>query len=129
MILDTTFIIDLLNKEIEAVKKAEELDKKVIPVLTTTITVFEIWQGISDIKNKEKLEKINKLLSSIGLLSLDVESAKESGRIHANLYSSGTPIEPEDSMIAGICLKNNHTLLTRNIKHFSKIKNLEIETY
>jgi len=40
VILDTTFIIDLLNKEIEAVKKAEELDKKVIPVLTTTITVF-----------------------------------------------------------------------------------------
>lgn len=129
MILDTTFIIDLLHKEAGAVKKAEELDKKTISVFTTAVSVFEIWQGIEDLKDKNRLEKINILLSSIGLINLDIESAKEGGKLHAELYSAGTPIEPEDSMIAGICLKNNETLLTRNIKHFSKIKNLKIEQY
>ena len=77
----------------------------------------------------QKLEKINNILAGIVLLDLDFESAKIGGKIHAELYSLGMPIQPEDSMIAGICLKNNKKILTRNVKHFSRIKNLQVETY
>ncbi len=129
MILDTTFIIDLLNGDQGAINKSKEIDDKNIPVFTTSVSVFEIWQGLDDIKNKDKLEKINVLLTNIGLLSLDMESAKIGGKIHAELNNSGLSIQPEDSMIAGICIKNNKKVITRNVKHFSRIKNLEVETY
>ncbi|MBS3149379.1 PIN domain-containing protein [Candidatus Woesearchaeota archaeon] len=129
MILDTTFIIDLLNNDPSAVDKAKYLEKANLPVFTTAVTVFEIWQGTSDIKSKQKLDNINTLLESLGLLDLDLESAKIGGKLHSELYAQGNPIQPEDSMIAGICIKNNKKLLTRNIKHFSKIKKLQIETY
>ncbi len=129
MILDTCFIIDLLNNQKDAVKKSQELDQQNIPIFTTAVTVFEIWQGVSDIKNKGKLEKINILLESTGLLNLDQESAKIGGKIHRELYEYGEPIQPEDSMIAGISLKYGKKILTRNTKHFSRIKSLEIETY
>lgn len=129
MILDTTFIIDLLNNDESAVSKSGELDKENIPVFTTAVSVFEIWQGTADITDKNKLNRINLLLSSIGLLEFDLESAKIAGKIHSGLYDAGTPIQPEDSMIAGICLKNNSKLITRNIKHFSRINGLKIETY
>ncbi len=129
MILDTCFIIDLLNNQEEAVKKAQELDKKNSSLFTTSITVFEIWQGIADLKDQRKLEKINILLEKLGLLNFDQESAKIGGKIHSELYLSGKPIQPEDSMIAGICIKNGQKLLTRNIKHFERVKELEVEIY
>ncbi len=129
MILDTCFIIDLLNNEEGAVRKAEELDKKKSSIFTTSITVFEIWQGIADMKDKEKLERINTLLEKLALLSFDQESAKIGGKIHSELYLAGKPIQPEDSMIAGICIKHEKKLLTRNIKHFERIKELDLERY
>ena len=61
MILDTTFIIDLLNNDPNTVKKAQELDSNNSSLFRTAITVFELWQGINDIQNKEKLEKISNL--------------------------------------------------------------------
>ena len=62
MILDTTFIIDLLNNDPSAVDKAKYLEKANLPVFTTAVTVFEIWQGTSDIKSKQKLDNIIKEL-------------------------------------------------------------------
>ncbi|MBS3136929.1 hypothetical protein J4232_00725 [Candidatus Woesearchaeota archaeon] len=41
----------------------------------------------------------------------------------------GIPINPQDSMIAGIAIRNNESVLTRNTKHFERIDNLTIETY
>lgn len=129
MILDTCFIIDLLKNKNEAYKKSKELENSSTPLLTTTITIFEIWQGIPDIQNPERIKKINRLLSSLSLLQLDIDSAKTAGEVHSKLINNGIMIESEDSMIAGICLTRNETLLTRNIKHFDRIKELKIETY
>ncbi|MBI5072879.1 type II toxin-antitoxin system VapC family toxin [Candidatus Woesearchaeota archaeon] len=129
MIADTSFLIDLLNNESGAVQKAHQLDNQNVPLFTTAVSVFELWQGVSEIKNKEKLEKINTLLESIGFFHLDKECAKIGGRIHSELCSKGMAIQPEDSMIAGICVKHSRKILTRNVKHFSRVKLLEVETY
>ncbi len=129
MILDTSFIIDLLRGNKSAVNKVTDLENSSKPVLATTISVFEIWQGIADFKNEDKKQRILDMISSFGLLVLDFESAKEGGEIHSKLEKKGVPIEPEDSMIAGIAKVHNETLLTKNIKHFSRIDGLRIETY
>ncbi|MFH1978590.1 MAG: PIN domain-containing protein [Candidatus Aenigmatarchaeota archaeon] len=127
MILDTSFIIDLLRNNKEAVEKAKELDKMFEPALTTTVSVFELWQGLKE-SGSEK-GNIRNLLTSLGILSFDLESALLAGDIQRELVKKGDMIEPEDSMIAGIVLKNNETILARNVKHFRKIPELKIETY
>ncbi len=38
-------------------------------------------------------------------------------------------IDPEDAMIAGIALHNSEVVLTKNVEHFSRIRDLKIETY
>ena len=129
MIADTTFLIDLLRNSPEALKKASGFDIIGESVFTTTISVFELWQGSLDLKDKKKIDRIHILLDALGMHSLDLESAKIAGKVHAELREKGLPIDPEDSMIAGICIKTDHALLTRNIKHFSRIKELKLETY
>lgn len=57
MILDTTFIIDILNGKMEAAHKTKELLKRNEPLKATSISVFEIWQGTEDIQNQSKKGK------------------------------------------------------------------------
>src|SRR3989338_9980853 len=101
MILDTSFIIYLMKNKPEALVKAYSLEKSSAAIRTTAITVFELWQGVEDIKDKTKREKIEQYLSSLGLLELDTESAKIAGTIYAQLRRSGEIIEAEDCLIAG----------------------------
>ncbi|MBI2565291.1 PIN domain-containing protein [Candidatus Woesearchaeota archaeon] len=129
MILETSFLIDLLRNDKAAVEKAKELMQKNISLFTTAVTVFEIWQGIYSIKDEKKLEKLNDFFSKRGLLDLDSESAKIGGKIRAKLKSEGREIDAEDCMIAGICIKHGKSILTRNVNHYSRIKNLVVESY
>lgn len=130
--LDTTFIIDLIKGKDEITTLENQLYEKNEQLATTAPTVIEIIRGIHlkniTIKENEK-RKIEELLSSIEILTLDKESAKGAGKIHANLINRGEDIGLSDVMIASICIQNNETLLTRNIKHFERIKDLKIESY
>lgn len=129
MILDTTALIDLLSGDFSIKEKIKKLYENNVALLFTSISVFEIWQGSEDIENKEKVEKIHSLLNSLNSFNFDIDSAKEAGSIHAKLKKKGQAIDPEDSMIAGIAKLNNETLLTRNVKHFSRVEGLGIEFY
>ncbi len=129
MILDTSFMIDLFRNKENAVNKAKELGAKNIALSTTTINIFELWQGSLDIKNKETKGKILEFLSSITIFPFDLESAKEAGTSYSDLRTKGMLIDPEDCMIASIAKTNNKILLTRNKKHFDRIAGLKIESY
>lgn len=57
------------------------------------------------------------------------KDAKKAGEIEANLIKEGSIIDLEDIMIAGIAISRDEKIISRNIKHFNRIKNLKIETY
>ncbi|MBI2662359.1 type II toxin-antitoxin system VapC family toxin [Candidatus Woesearchaeota archaeon] len=129
MILDTSFLIDLIKNKENAFQKAKILDNSSPPLRTTSISIFELRQGIEDINESKKKEKIEQLLNALGLLNFDLESAKIAGTIFAELERKGEIIEAEDCMIAGIAIHHNEPILTRNSKHFQRIKGLKLETY
>ncbi len=62
-------------------------------------------------------------------LPFDDNAAHEYGRIRAHLASLGTPIGPNDLMIASIALANNLTLITHNTAEFSRIPALQLEDW
>lgn len=125
MILDTCFLIDLFANRQEAVNLAKELELKEI-IKTTSINVFEIYRSLN---KKDKLDEIEKIFESIIVLNLDKKSAKLAGEISQELAKSGMEIDPEDCMIGAITILANETLVTRNIKHFSRIKKINLKLY
>src|SRR3989344_1461244 len=129
MILDTTAIIDFLRGEPKIIEKIKNLEEKNVPIYLTSISVFEIWQGVKDLLDEKKREKINNLLEATANFSLDISSSKEAGSNPGLLKKEGIIIDPEDSMIAGIAKINREKILTRNIKHFQRINGIMIETY
>ena len=130
MIADTSFLIDIMKYDKDAIRKAEEIEKKGNSIAVTSISIFELFIGVSlSIIQDQERNKINRILNGLSIISFDEDSAREAGRIFAQKRKNGTVIEPEDSMIAGICSRRNEILITRNIKHFSDIEGLRVESY
>lgn len=125
-IIDTTFLIDLVhnNKEAVEITKTNEI------FLTTQINMFEFIRGLfyREISEK-KFKKILELFENIRVLSLDDKSLIKSAEISINMLKNGEKIEDNDCLIVGIALSNNvTTIITRN-KHFERIKGIKVETY
>lgn len=130
MIGDTTFIIDLIDGLPAAVEKLRILQEQQKPLFVTTPTIFELWTGValSDRLEREKI-KARQILESQFILDLNQKSAEEAGIINGTLISEGQRIDPEDCLIAGIARNHRDTILTRNIKHFERIKGVKVEEY
>jgi tRNA(fMet)-specific endonuclease VapC len=130
MLLDTTFLIDLMVGDQKAVAKARELEKEGIPIALGTPSVFELWSGISQSRKPEdQKRKIKELLTAFIQYHLDTESAVVGGSVYGALAARGETIDPEDAMLAGIAKVHHEKILTRNVKHFSKIEESIVETY
>lgn len=130
MILDTSFIIDLLKGKEEIQNWIDKFDSgEEIPILNP-ITAMELWEGahLSD-RTDDELEKIRTLLEGLTPENFDVEDGKISGKINAALTKKGKTIDLEDVMIAAISLNAEQTILTRNPEHFERVEGTEVETY
>ena len=58
------------------------------------------------------------------LLAFDSECAAIAARIRADLEAAGTPIGPHDTLIAATALRHQATLVTRNVREFSRVPGL-----
>jgi len=130
MILDTGFIIDVMRREENAVRRLRELISSGETQAITTPSLFELYSGVSR-SSIPRLEKgrIMQTLSNLVVWSLDTKGAETGGEIDGRLSSKGERLDPVDSMIAGIALSKGEAILTRNVRHFSRIPGLRIETY
>lgn len=130
MILDTCFIIDVLHKEKAAIEKLKELNMAQEPQIITTVSVFELFTGIVQYARPEdERAKVMEIINSQIIVPLDIASAMKGGKVDGYLTKKGHKIDQQDSMIAGIALTRKEKILTRNIKDFSKIPGLQVETY
>ena len=62
-------------------------------------------------------------------LPFDDSAAEEYGRIRAHLANLGTPIGPNDLLIAAIALANKITLVSHNTAEFSRVPGLILEDW
>lgn len=129
MILDTNFVVDILNGKEFAVSKLKSFNKENRSYAIAAPTIFELWSGIISIKKSENdKQKMAALLREQIIYTLDDESAEAAGIIHGKLIKNGLAIEPVDCMIAGIAKVHNRQVLTRD-EHFSRIEGLKVEKY
>jgi|SRR3989338_6133597 len=127
--LDTTAIIDLFNGDERLIKKINELKENIV---STMVNYQEIFFGI-DFSNENLADEeiyYDSFFDNIEVFELSSESAKEASKILWILRKGGDNIGNFDSMIAGIYITNGvNKIITRNTKHFSKIKNLKVISY
>ena len=127
--LDSNFIVDFLRQEQNAVLKMESLKGE--NVVSTEVNYLEVLYGILIKKQIPQKEFIlaQEFFDSMSNMPLDHAGAYNTAEIATHLKKTGQEIQLTDAMVAGICLSNNCSILTKNAKHFSRIKGLKVETY
>ncbi len=118
-----------MRGNIEAKEKLVELQRQ-SEVFVTSITIFELFFGAYLSEASEKnLTTVTKLLAPFSKLSYSYSEAKLTGEFSADLQKKGSTIGLRDCMIAAITQIHNKILVTRNIKHFSRIPGLKLEKW
>ena len=130
VILDSDMLIGVLRGDTEAVSAMEKLERAGEKLATTAINSFELFEGaFLNPKPLETMVKVDLLLRAFDILSLNQAISKTAAEISAGLRRKGNPIDFQDIAIAAIAISNSGKLVTRNIKHFSRIKGLEVEKW
>jgi predicted nucleic acid-binding protein len=129
-LLDTDVVIAALKGK-QPTEELVYLGDQGAAAALSVITVFEIWEGIYGSK-KVSIEtgeqQFNQFVDKYveQLVPLDLEIAKIAGKLRAQLRRSGQVITDTDILIAATCIVNDLTLVTKNKRHFARIKGLTI---
>ena len=75
------------------------------------------------------LLRVEQLRQRFASLPFDDKAGEEAGRLRAHLAGLGTPIGPNDLMIAAIALANGLTLVTHNAAEFRRVPGLPVEDW
>ena len=103
------------------------LDESPKDIAVPAIVLFELAVRISKSAAPEKRRaQLAYLLSAIRVLPFGIKEARSSAQLRADLEKAGTPIGPYDTLIAGTALAHGATLITRNTREFSRVRNLPL---
>ena len=110
--------------------RARVAQRKDIDIHLCTPVLWELLTGAykSDYPSSQ-LSKLEVVKNRFQLLSFDQNSAERAAEARAYLEKKGTPIGNIDTLIAGIALANNLTLVTRNTREFERVPGLRVENW
>jgi tRNA(fMet)-specific endonuclease VapC len=96
----------------------------------STISVAELFFGVQKSKHQTQNEQaLIQFLTPLVIVDFDRASAVAYGKIRAALQFRGTPIGSLDTLIAAHALSLGVTLVTNNIREFSRVPKLKLENW
>jgi tRNA(fMet)-specific endonuclease VapC len=126
-LLDTNACIALMNGNPSSVRaRLQRANTAGSHILVSSIALFELWYGVAKSSNQDFNHKRLKAFLSGPILVLPFEDAdsRAAGTLRASLEISGKPIGAYDLLMAGQALRHGLTLVTSNVREFSRIKEL-----
>lgn len=121
-LFETAFIIDLVNGDESAVKKAQEIDAHPAFKAVLVITAQEYLRGIYYLYSekpkaaKGKIKKAEADLSRFEILPVDYSIARKTAELEVTLLRKGRPISVTDAIIAATAI--HYGLLTCYVSPF-----------
>jgi predicted nucleic acid-binding protein len=119
--LDTDFLVGLLRNDPRALDYLKKLIKTPSDLRITHVTLWELYQGVYKSSRPETgLKQTEELLEFFNVIPFTQGIARRFGNLVNDLKRQGTPVGVMDTLIAGVALENNLTIVTRNRKHYEK---------
>ncbi|MEG4805194.1 type II toxin-antitoxin system VapC family toxin [Microcoleus sp. ARI1-B5] len=124
-VLDTNTLIYYFKGQGQVAQNIANVSPQEIVV--SAIVIFELQVGIAKSNSPAKrTQQLQQLLSRVSVIAFDSDAALAAAIIRAQLDQQGTPIGPIDVLIAGTAVALQGTLVTHNVKEFSRISGLAI---
>jgi tRNA(fMet)-specific endonuclease VapC len=95
----------------------------------SAITLAELKFG-AEAKRSQKIRRaISAFMKDVAVLPFDEASAERFGTIAATLAARGEPIGVVDTLVAAQALSLGVTVVTNNLRHFSRVPGLAVENW
>ena len=126
-LLDTDTCIGLLKGDAAVVAAWRSCeDQCALP----SMVVGELYYGaFKSTVREEELNRIAMFLDIFPEIQPSKRSMRRFGDIKANLELKGTRLADADIIIASTAIEEGFTLITGNVRHYSRIEGLEIENW
>ncbi|MBA2717956.1 MAG: PIN domain-containing protein [Chloroflexi bacterium] len=124
LVLDSTFLIDHLRGEDEAVDELASIFENGDEPIVTEVIVCEVRAGLLPDAERHLVA----LLEPMDFVQPDPATAMRAGRWRAELRARGRTLSLADSLIAAAADSMGATVLTRNVRDFS-LTPVPVKTY
>ena len=128
-LLDTNACIRLLNgTSPKLVARMRASDPSHI-ALSAVVKAELLYGARKSSRPADNLRLLERFFAPLASLPFDDACADRYGVVRAELEAAGTPIGPNDLMIAATALANGATLVTNNAREFSRVAGLHLEDW
>lgn len=127
--LDSDICIELLRGELPyAYAVMRQSDPRLFGVPAIVEAELRTGARKSDHPQKNML-LVERFLAPFARIPFDSDCAREYAKVRARLERTGQSVGPNGLLIASTALARGATLVTRNVREFSRVDGLEIEDW
>ncbi|TLZ72217.1 MAG: type II toxin-antitoxin system VapC family toxin [Methanobacteriota archaeon] len=131
VMVDSTFVIDVLRSDPAALQKSRDLDARPDAKVLSTPVVYEITAGLLYTRSRSEATAFRALASRFVILPFDEPAAARAAEVRAELMRLGRAKSHVDVMIAGVASAGGHVLITRDsdFRDIANVVGLAVEAY
>lgn len=126
--LDTN-VISALMRDPKGIVAERIADVGPEAICVSIVTASELRYGGAKKGSATLQQRIEAILGSVDIIPLDVPTDAHYGAIRAELDAAGTPIGPNDLLIAAHALGLDAVLVTANTGEFERVRGLQVQNW
>jgi predicted nucleic acid-binding protein len=126
MILDSCFVIDLMDDGDAAVAKLDELVASGRLLSLSSLTVTEVGVGLNSPTARDRFDDVTDRME---VVPFDGSTARRAARIQRRLRGDGSQVGIVDAMIAATAAERDEPVVTRNFSEFRRIDDVRVSPY
>lgn len=130
MILDITFLVDLVRGDPGARAFLEASEKGSEAVHVPAPTIMRFWEAVERSRHAPRdLDRVRAVLDAAPTVALTPQDAERAGRLLGTRSREGGAMDPFDAMVAAVALGLDQALVTRNVREFEGVPGLRLLAY
>jgi len=131
ILIDTSIFIEWERGRLDVRSDVERLEGE--DAFISVITASELLHGVHRAEEAHVRSRreafVEAILREFRILPIDLPTARIHARLWAELASAGRMIGPHDAWLAAAGIAHGHTLLTSNVREFSRVPGLRTEVW
>lgn len=128
-LFDTNVCVAYLNGRESALRRRFHALSEGEAALCSVVKAELLYGARNSARVDANLQKLDSFFALFTSFPFDDDAAARYGLLRTELRRAGTPIGPNDLMIAAIALAQGLTLVTRNGDEFRRVSGLRVESW
>lgn len=128
-LLDTNACIRYLNGQSDSIRRMLEGLSYGQVALCSVVRAELLYGVLKSAQPQRNMERLARFLKGFPCLSFDETASDIYAGIRLQLENGGTPVGPNDLLIAATTLANGLVLVTHNTREFGRVQGLPLEDW